>query len=1724
MTSGGEPIAVVGLSCRVPGATDVTQFWEALAGPGRVTPVTTSSHVVIRALDPGAEAFDDALFPALEAESPQIRLLVELAHAAVEDAGYDPAAVGDGTAVYGAAAYDPGRDPAAAIARALDLRGPSVTLGTCSLTAVHLACQALRSGDCDLALAGGAHLETEEDYRWTPGGRYSPDGRCLPFGAAASGTVPGNGAAVVVLKRLSDAILEGDRIRAVIRGGALSSDGAGDDGLAVAIAEALALADCEPSDVSYVETCGTGVVPEDRAEIAAMREVYRGADSVAIGSVKANVGHLFEAAGIVGLLKVVLSLEHERIAPMPAIGAPHPGLGLGDTPFVVADAVPRPYPRVDGRPRVAGVSSRSLSGSNAHLIVTEGPRQPHAPASRRPRIVPWSAKTPAAADAARDRLAAYFAALPEESFADAVDVLQRGRTAHPVRGAVVAGGPAEAARLLRTATAERTAGPPDVTLVFPARGPARMGHGLYGAERVFTEKMDLCLEAFEQAGVDLYDAWAGGAEPTGALLFAVEYSLARTWLDWGVNPRALVGEGIGVLVADLVAGRVSFDEAIRLAAGEWDTDGRPAEAPAGPGPHILVEIGPGPAIARAGDGVHTVASLGADPADDRATLTRALARLWSLGHPVRWHVLDPDHPALRIAVPGYPYRCAATPVAAVPEPRREPVVERAAPPPVKPVPKPRPAEPEPVTGVPWLPEPAAPLKPLNHIEHAFWILEQLSPGSGVSNLSVAFRPARPVRWFPMQNAVNRLLQRHPALRLRYPEVGGVPVQHLTAPADAKLKVEVRSSTDETLTADLQEFQRRPFDLGRDLPVRVGSFTMPDGRSVICITAHHIVLDAPSFQFLMEDFCRFYEAPRGTTPPGLEGEAPLLPVPSPSPEVMEYWLKALEDVDPEGMLLPGSRPSPANPTFAGHICFWTGIDGLVQALESLRSELKVTDNIILLSAFYAMLLRHGAGPDLVVGVPVTTRRAASRRLVGYGVSTMPLRIRANPGMSFVDLVRQVEDVFFTGVENAEASVEAVLTQRGHGTGDWRVPLFRHMFNYRPWSNKGIALDGDEPDYMYHTPDRSRLDLQCVIVQHSYGLEVQAWHSTEVHDEDEVRALLRRMQTLVVEVAKDPSRAVGELELCTDEDRATMEAVNRTAREWSGAPTVLQRIQGRPRDAVAVVEGARELTYGELLTRAAAVRETLRGAGVGPGDIVALPHGRTAGMVAAVLGVWALGAAYLPLDAHQPELRLAYQVADCKARVVAVDEDDHRDLAWAGGTPVVRLPAAAPGTEPLDDVPQRTADVAYVIYTSGSTGKPKGVAVTQGNLANLVFDFAERVGGESALWSTTTSFDISALELFLPLCRGGRLVIAPDEAQLDPRTFLDLIVSGNVDVVQATPTAWRMVVPEARDELTGRTVLCGGEPMPAALGRDLLARGCTLYNVYGPTETTIWSTAAKIDDSVGDPVSIGRPLANQEAFILDPRGMELPPGVPGELCIAGDGVSAGYVERPELTAERFGEHPRYGRFYRTGDLARRRFDGELEMLGRNDRQVKLRGHRIELGEVEAVLHEHEAVRVAAVTVTGDPQTDGRLVAFVQAHPGAEAGLGEELWKYARTKLPDYAVPSGIALVDGFPTTANGKIDYKGLVDGGSLKATADTAVRAAVDGDPETVKQLVGLWRETLRNPDLGEYDNFFLHGGHSVLAVRLIGRIEEIAGKTVAVRAIFDHPNPAELAAHLAEAP
>lgn len=636
MSVDSEAVAVIGVGARLPAAADADEYWRNLrAGrecvtslaeeellAGGVTPAELADPDYVRraALVPHIQEFDADFFGMTSREArfsdPQLKLMLEVSHAALENAGLDPTTMGRDVGMFGACGltrysdfYIHGRlqqhDSANVVlnnpdyivtytAYKLDLHGPAMTVLTAcssSLVAVHLACQSLLMGECDTALAGGANIELPygHGYRWNPGGVRSRDGHCRPFDIAANGTIFSNGAGVVVLKRLSDAIADRDHIRAVIQGSALHNDGVNKmsfsapsvEGQRAAVMQAMTIAGVRPSEISYVEAHGTATAVGDPIEMSALHKAYQSlgdpdldSAEILIGSVKGNIGHTVPTAGVAGLIKLAMALDAEELPPSINFTEPNPRLELDKTPFTV-NAELRPWRRLPGRTRWAGISSFGVGGTNAHLVVSEGPARERTPSPQRPRIVVWSGRTAAAADAGRERLAEFFAGTADEVFADSVSTLQQGRTAHPLRHALVAADRDEAARLLRDGVplAGDAAGKPVTAFLFPGQGSqhARMAAGLYGRHPVFTAEMDRCLASVPE-GADLAERWRSGDDaavrPTAVaqpLLFAVEYALATQLTAWGIRPDVLLGHSVGELAAATVAGIFTPEEGMRLA-------------------------------------------------------------------------------------------------------------------------------------------------------------------------------------------------------------------------------------------------------------------------------------------------------------------------------------------------------------------------------------------------------------------------------------------------------------------------------------------------------------------------------------------------------------------------------------------------------------------------------------------------------------------------------------------------------------------------------------------------------------------------------------------------------------------------------------------------------------------------------------------------------------------------------------------------------------------------------------------------------------------------------------------------------------------------------------------------------------------------------------------------------------------------------------------------------
>ena len=888
--------------------------------------------------------------------------------------------------------------------------------------------------------------------------------------------------------------------------------------------------------------------------------------------------------------------------------------------------------------------------------------------------------------------------------------------------------------------------------------------------------------------------------------------------------------------------------------------------------------------------------------------------------------------------------------------------------------------------------------------------------------------------------------------------------------------------------------------------RCVALRVDDGRTVVMIAGHHLVLDASGRDLAAADLAaalagrdlgagslaRIGDLVRSQT----ERIAEALPA------ARMFWSARPEPAS--DVVLPGLAATPTVAEPATHLDIgWT--PRLDAAMTAGAAELGVTRFEILLAGLHAVLARYG-NTLTSVAVDVSTRRPETAGELGMWVNELPVTVEVDLRASFAGLVRAVR-----------AEARAVYGHREVPPARARTGL-PHLA-LAPVSTSYLRLDPGSSgvDRLFATAS-VRAATHLHFIDTPNGLTGRMHIPTRLLPAADAERFAGHLRALIGAGLADPDRPVGDLELLGPQERAVLDRLEGPARPRA-ATTVLDLVRAaadRTPDSPAVSGADGALTYRELVAAAHRIGHRLRRRGVASGDVVGLCAHRGVELVAGLLGILAAGAAYLPLDPTHPAERLAFIAADAGAKLVL----GHRDAAAAlDALPleVLSLDGSAASDAEDETAPGVTDPdgLAYVIYTSGSTGRPKGVEIGHAALVNLVAAMGELIGtGPADRWLnlTTISFDISGLELFAPLTTGGEVVVATEAAVREGAALARLISQAGISHVQATPSSWQLLL-DAGWEGAAITALSGGEALPPAVAGRLRPLVSRLINVYGPTETTIWSTAAEVP---ADPrrVTIGGPIANTTLHILDGRMRPMPVGVPGELWIGGAGLARGYRGSPELTAERFVTDPAGRRLYRTGDRVRLDMDGHLEFLGRTDDQIKLRGHRIELGEIEQALLGAPGVGQAAVAVR-----DGELVAYVTG-PGEIAAIRA----HAAAVLPRYMVPRDFLRLERLPGTANGKLDRSALpapeptrtgpisgADDGLETGAADTTARGTTHGTASLTRIVTAIWQEVLRTEGIGPHDVLFDLGGHSLTIMQIIARIQNTLGVDVPFDVFFDTP-------------
>jgi amino acid adenylation domain-containing protein len=1081
--------------------------------------------------------------------------------------------------------------------------------------------------------------------------------------------------------------------------------------------------------------------------------------------------------------------------------------------------------------------------------------------------------------------------------------------------------------------------------------------------------------------------------------------------------------------------------------------------------------------------------------------------------------------------------------------------------------------------------------PLAYGQQALWFLYQMDRTSAAYNVMYAAHVRGDVDRDALQRAFQKVIDRHGALRTTYGTKHGRPTQFVHPRHKLEIQlIDAANWDQDELDYRIQVEADKPFDLEKGPVIRVQLFDRPGQRHVLLFTSHHIALDFWAFDLLFEELEARYREEVSGTPANLR--APKIQFTDyvawqqkmlagkDGERLGEYWKKQL-DGDLPNLDLPTDRPRPPVQSFNGKSYHFKLADDVAKQLAELAKANGTTLYATVLAAFQVLLYRYSGQQDILVGSPTAGRnRAELEEILGYFLNPIVLRAKMAPEKTFAELLAEVRTTLLDGLTNQDYPFPMVVEDLQPPRDASRSPIFQVAFGWdkprRLMTDQTAATTANDPGALGLEPfalgqQGSAFDLMMMMISIGDSLSGALQYNTDLFDESTVARMIGHFQVLLAGIIANPNTLLADLPLLSEaEQRHQLYECNQTKADYPREKCLHQlfedQMAGVP-NAIAVVHGDEQLTYAELNARANQLAAYLRKQNVGPDALVGICVDRSIEMLVGILGILKAGGAYVPLAPGTPSDRLAYMLEESHAPVVLTQSELLDELPQHSGKTICLdkdWPSIA--EESADNlVPAAEPhNLAYVIFTSGSTGKPKGVQIEHRTVVNFLNSMRREPGitaDDNLLAVTTLTFDISVLELFLPISVGARVTIVTREQAADGVQLLKALVDTKATIMQATPATWRILI-EAGWQGDGQLkVLCGGEAMPRDLADQLLQRAGSLWNMYGPTETTIWSAVDHVGPGQGG-VPIGHPIDNTQIYILDVRMQPVPTGVPGDLYIGGDGLARGYLNRPELTAERFipnpfvastsrlpsgtlggrnhsdistpslnvqrqtaaTSHPAEGtylaRMYKTGDLARRRADGNIDFLGRQDFQVKVRGFRIELGEIEATLNEHPAIQQSVVTARqmGQHEDDKALVAYFVADTDEPPNVSE-LREFLREELPDYMIPSIFMAMDKFPLNPAGKVDRKALPEPDTARPELKNEFVAPRNEAEETFAEI---WASVLSVDEVGIHDNYFDLGGASMQGLEIAALAAE-EGYAMTPAMLFQYPTIAELAAAVPQA-
>ncbi len=1026
--------------------------------------------------------------------------------------------------------------------------------------------------------------------------------------------------------------------------------------------------------------------------------------------------------------------------------------------------------------------------------------------------------------------------------------------------------------------------------------------------------------------------------------------------------------------------------------------------------------------------------------------------------------------------------------------------------------------------------------PLSFAQQRLWFINQLDPGNPLYNIPQMYRLHGTLNQDALEKAINEIVRRHEALRTTFRSLGGHLVQIITPQLHIPLNlVAVDSIDSEEREAKVRQIAKenalQPFDLAKGPLLRATLLVLEEHKHVLLLTLHHIVGDGWSGNLLARELVTLYEAFSRNLPSPLseltiqyadfaQWQREWLQGDTLDAQV-NYWKKQLAGV-PVVLELPTDHPRPAIQQHRGAVQTHTFPPELLSKLKQMSQAEGVTLFMTLLASFQLLLSRYSAQEDIVVGSPIAGRNHTEiEPLIGFFVNTLALRSNLAGDITFRDLLARVKQISLDAFAHQEIPFERLVEELRPERSLSYNPLFQVMFSLQKSSNLTFELSDLAIERTTVHQATSVFDLSWFTFETDNGLLVRAEYDIDLFDAATITRSFSHFENLLEAVTAHPEKPLSEFSpLGKQELHQVLVEFNNTATNYPKycIQDLLERQFSLTPDAVALIEGERRVTYRELDQRSNQVAHYLVKRGAGPDIPIGIYCERSVDLVVGILGILKAGSPYVPLDPGYPKERLGHILEVSQAHVVLTQQSIAADLPRFEGE-LICLDAnkaeisAEPITAPVTETTPN--NLAYILFTSGSTGRPKGVAlehrtpVTFIQWYNDTFTREELAG---VLFATSVCFDVSVFEIFVTLSAGGKIILAQNALHLPA-----LSAKEEVTLINTVPSVMAELVRMGGVPNSVKTVNLAGEALPDAMLEEIYASTTVekIYNLYGPTETS-YSTCTFA--ARGRPVTIGKPIANTQCYILDSLLHPVPIGVHGELYIAGDGEARGYYGRPDLTRERFVPNPFTGnRMYRTGDVCRWLPDGNIQYFGRADNQVKLRGFRIELGEIEATLDRHATVRQSVVLVREDEPGLKRLVAYVLPKPDAEI-QAESLREHVKRTLPEFMVPSIVVAMEAFPLTPNGKVNRKGLPapSGQQQKSNTYVAPRTPAEETAATI------WTEVLRIPRVGAHDDFFMLGGHSLLATQVISRVRQAFAVDLPLRAIFESPGLSAFAARIEE--